>query len=158
MEKKCSCGKKAVVGIVLVLSLIVGGSLLYAHVGAPWGSGFGSHEEQVAMVASYLTKKLDLDATQQQELDSITQKLLADGKAFHEMRNNDRQEVVGILRADTMDMQHIQLLQGRHKEMLNDFVSELGDRLVEFVKILTPEQRQRLATLIENHAGHCPMQ
>jgi len=154
MDKKFNCGKKAAVSIILVLSLLVGGSVLYAHMGPTWGSWLGNPQERAEMLSAYLTRKLDLNATQQQELDAITQKLLAMGRAFHESRTKDRQEVLSILRADTLDMERLRLLQSRHKETLDGFISDLGDRLVEFVEILTPEQRQRLATLIENHEGH----
>ena len=56
MDKKFKYGKKAVIGIVLVLCLIVGGSLLHAHMGAHWGPGFGNPEEHAAMVSAYLAK------------------------------------------------------------------------------------------------------
>ena len=52
MDTKFKFGKKAVAGIVLVLSFIVGGSLLYAHMGPPWGPGFGNPEERAEMKLS----------------------------------------------------------------------------------------------------------
>ncbi len=150
---KMECKRKTVVGIVLGLAiLLAGGTVLHAHFGGPCGPrGFGNPEEHVAMVCAYLSKKLDLDASQQQQLDVISGDLLKNGKNLHQLRTTARQELVSILRADTVDMEGLQRLQTQHQETLDEFIKQAGDRLVEFVNILTPSQRQRLAELIENH-------
>jgi Spy/CpxP family protein refolding chaperone len=155
---KMTCKKTTVFGILVGLSLLIGGSILYAQSGTSWGSGFGNPEERVLMISLYLTKKLDLDASQQQGLETITQELLKKGKALHDLRANARDEFVSILRADSVDVQRIQLLQSQHQATINDFITEAGNRLTEFVNMLSPDQRQRLATLIENHASSCPLQ
>ncbi|MFZ2444813.1 MAG: periplasmic heavy metal sensor [Syntrophobacteraceae bacterium] len=154
---KTVCRKKTVVGILLGVALLIGGSTLYAHFGPPGGAGFGNPGEHAVMITAYLTKKLDLDAAQQQELDAIAQKLLEKGKTHHALHANAREEVLSILRADTVDTQRVQLLQVQHQEAISDLIAEAGNRLTEFVTMLRPEQRQRLAKLIEDHASGCPM-
>lgn len=155
---KIACRKSMVVGMLLGLFLLMGGWSLYAHSGPPMGPGFGNPEEHVALLSMYLTKKLDLDESQQQELETIAQALLKKGAALHVLRMNARDEVLGILRADSVDAQRMQLLQDQHRETINDFIKEAGNRLTEFLNMLGPEQRQRLAKLIENHTGCCPLQ
>lgn len=155
---KMTCRRSCVVGILVGLSLLIAGSILYAHSGTSWGSGFGNPEERVLMVSLYLTKKLDMDTSQQQALETITNELLKKGKALHGMRASSRDELVSILRADSVDTQRIQLLQSQHQAVITDFITEAGARLTEFVNMLSPEQRQRLAELIENHEASCPLQ
>jgi Spy/CpxP family protein refolding chaperone len=149
--------RTTVVGILVGLSLLIAGSILYAHGENSWGSGFGNPEERVLMVSLYLTKKLDMDTTQQQALETITNELLKKGKALHDLRTSSRDELVSILRADSVDMQRVQLLQSQHQAIIADFIAEAGSRLADFVNMLSPEQRQRLAVLIENHPTSCPL-
>ena len=152
---KTACKRSIAVGIILGLALLIGASYLYAQIG-PWsGHGFGNYEERAAIISLYLTKKLDLDASQQQELETITHALLQKGKALRDARINARQQMVSILRANSVDAQHIQLLQNESRQALNDFVTEAGSRLTEFVNMLSPEQRQSLAKLIQDHSGCC---
>jgi len=154
---KMAFKKNSVVGILLGLCLLTGASFLYAQIGRPSEPCFGNPEERAAMVSLYLTKKLDLDASQQQQLEAITQELLQKGKALRELRTSARAEVVSILRADSVDMPRIQLLKDQHQQAINDFMTEAGNRLTEFVNMLSPGQRQSLAKLIEDNAGNCPL-
>ena len=151
------CRKTTVVGIILGLCLLIGASSLNAHFGASQGANFGNPQEHITMMSLYLTKKLDLDTSQQQELDAIAQQLLQKGKALHELQMNTREEVLSMLKAGTVDAQRIQLLQNQHKGTISDFITEAGSRLIEFVSMLSHEQRQRLAELIEDHADGCPV-
>jgi Spy/CpxP family protein refolding chaperone len=152
---KITCKKNAAVVVLLGLSLLIGASFLYAQLGHSSEPGFGNPEERALMVSLYLTKKLDLSTSQQQELGTITQALLQKGKVLHDMRMSDREQLVSILRADSVDAQQIQLLQSQHQQVINDFITEAGNRLTEFVNMLSPEQRQSLANLIEDHSNCC---
>jgi Spy/CpxP family protein refolding chaperone len=158
---KTTCRKKAVIGIALGLAiLLTGGAVLHANLGSNCGGpGFSKPAEHIAMVCAYLTKRLDLDANQQQQLDVIAQDLLIRGKNLQNLRTTARQEVVNILRADSVDMPTVQRLQAQHVEELDGFIKDAGNLLVEFVNVLTPEQRLRLAGLIEDHAsnGSCSL-
>ena len=145
--------KKTTVIVILVgLTMLIGASTLYAQFGQRWGGAPGEH---LAMVSLYLTKQLNLDASQQAQLETITQGLMAKGKTLHQMRKNTRVQLASILRADSVDAQAIQALQDQNRGIIDDFITEIGTRLTEFVNMLTPEQRQLFATVIESHGHGC---
>lgn len=153
---KTKSKKSIVIGICLGLMLLLaGGSALHAQRGGFRGPfGFGP-EGHAGMIRDHLIQQLDLDQAQKQELDAIVQDLLSKRKDFHEMRKSGREEVVEILKADTVDNARIGRLIAQHRERVGELLSAVGSRLTDFVNLLTPEQRQRLATMIESR-GECP--
>jgi Spy/CpxP family protein refolding chaperone len=155
MKMKIAERKGMLIGIVLGLMLLLaGGSILHAGFMGHRGPGGHDPEEHVGWIRYQLTQKLDLDASQQQELEAITQELLKKGKALHQLRNKSRQEMLSVLRADSVDGQRIEQLAAQHREQVGEFITEAGSHLAEFVNILTPRQRKQLAKMIEEHAGH----
>ncbi len=145
--------KRMVMGVSLGLVLLLaGGSVLYAHFGPGGGHGLGSPEEHAARICERLTTELELDENQQRELQAMAQDFVKKAGDFHQLRANGRQEVLTILRADTLDRQGMESLVARHQEEITGLITEVGPRLMDFAEILTSEQRARLATLIEEHA------
>jgi Spy/CpxP family protein refolding chaperone len=154
-EKKMKRAKKKVmVGTAVALTLLfVGGSVLYANLRPKWGGGFFNPEEHAEYLQYRLTKELDLDASQQQELQNIVQDLLEKGRTLHELRTTSRQEVLSMLRGNSIDRQRIENLRVKHQERIGEFLAVAGDRLADFLSMLTAEQKQRLADAIEKHHG-----
>lgn len=143
---------KTVIGILLGLTvLLAGGSALYANFGPRFGHGFHNPEMHADWIRYYLTKQLNLDDAQQQKLEGITQDLLTKGKALHQQRQATRQEALDLLRADSVDKQRIEQLVAQSRDAVDGFITTAGSRLADFVDMLTPEQRQRLAEMIETH-------
>ena len=143
----------AIVGILMALTLLlVGGSVLHAHLKPLWGHGGFSHEEHADWIRGRLTKELDLDASQQQELETIARDLLEKGGRLHELRSTAGGEMLTILRSESVDPQGIERLVNQHQEQIGEFITTAGHRLTDFVSLLNPDQRQRLAKLIEDHA------
>jgi len=146
--------KMMVGGIFLGLILLLGGgSVLHAHFGPQWGHGYVNPEKHAARICEHLTKQLDLDESQQQELETMAQDLLEKGSSLHQLRATGRQEVLSILRADSLDRQQVERLVAQHREEIDELISAVGSRLTDFVEMLSPEQRERLAKAIEDHAG-----
>lgn len=145
--------KRLVVAVFLGLGLLLAGlSASYAHFGTRWASDCGNADEHVDWIRYHLSQKLDLDPSQQQKLETMARELLAKANEVHQLKTSTRQEVIGILRADTVDAVRIEQLAAQRREEVSGLITEASSKLVEFVGILTPEQRERLAKLIEDHA------
>jgi Spy/CpxP family protein refolding chaperone len=145
---------KIMVGIALALTLLVaGGSVLYANTRPHLAGGFFNPEEHADYIRYRLTRELDLDASQQQELQTMVRNLLEKGRALHELREATRQEVLSMLRENSVDRQRIENLRAKHQEKIGEFMAVAGDRLADFMNMLTTEQKQRLVDAIEKHHG-----
>jgi Spy/CpxP family protein refolding chaperone len=148
----------AVVSILVVALTLVGGSVLYAHLGSHGKRGGMNPEERIESIQKHLTPKLALDADQQKEFEAMARDLLEKGKALHQLRETAREEMVGILREETLDRDRIEKLAASHRDQISGFITEASGQLTDFASTLSPEQRQKLADVIEEHHGrwHCP--
>jgi Spy/CpxP family protein refolding chaperone len=152
-EKKMkTANKKVRVGFALALILLVaGGSVLYANVRPHLGGGLFDPREHAGYIQYRLTKELDLDASQQKELQTMVRDLLEKGRAHQGLHETTIQEVLSMLRENSVDRQRIENLGARHQEEIGEFITVAGYRLADFMNILTAEQKQRLADAIEKH-------
>lgn len=152
-EKKMkTANKKVKVGFALALILLVaGGSVLYANMRPLMGGGFFDPQEHADYIQYRLTRELDLDASQQKELQTMVRDLLEKGRAHHELRETAIQEVLSMLRENSADRQRIENLRTKHQEAIGEFMTVAGNRLADFMNMLTADQKQRLADAIEKH-------
>jgi Spy/CpxP family protein refolding chaperone len=147
--------KMVVVTSVLVaaLMLIGGASLLYAHFGHQGGPGSRSADERFAWISERLSKRLDLNDAQRQEVQSIVKELGEKRNELHGLRSKGREELLTILRAENVDQNRVKQLVAEHKQVIGDLITSATDRLTDFAATLSPEQRARLAEAIEEHSA-----
>jgi len=139
--------------LIAAVFLTAGGSMLYAHLGPQWGPGCWNPEERAAWITDRLTKRLDLNDTQRQELEAIVTELGEKRKELHELHSKTRDELLGILRGKTIDQARVSQMVEEHKQRIGDLITSAGDRLTDFAAKLAPEQRARLADAIEEHTA-----
>jgi Spy/CpxP family protein refolding chaperone len=147
--------KMVVVTSVLVAAVMVigGASLLYAHFGHQGGPGYHGADERVAWISERLSKRLDLNDAQRQEVQSIVKELGEKRNELHGLRSKGREELLTILRAENIDQNRVKQLVAEHKQVIGDLITSATDRLTEFAATLSPEQRERLAEAIEEHSA-----
>lgn len=144
-------GKRTTIGIISILVLLLlGASVLHAH--RPFrDSDCGSPEERATRIQERITRQLDLNASQQKLLVGIVRDLLEKGQALRELRRNSHQEILGILRSETVDAARIEQMASDHQVRINDMVSAVSRGLTDFLKALSKEQREKLAKAMEDH-------
>ncbi len=100
-------------------------------------------------VADKLTSKLDLDEAQIAKLNSIKSELVAKHKELKPKRDAWMTEVISQIRKDSVDVKSLDKLSSeqdsRHVEMRKLFQA----KMIEFHAVLKPEQREKLADLVE---------
>ena len=136
------------------LLMLIGVPALYAYHGHGGRCGFGGPGQCGEMFSLYLTKQLNLDSSQQQQLDTIMQAVKEKRKALFEVHKNTRSQLVTILQGATVDPQAIQALQDQNRAAGDDLIAQIGSGMTEFVNILTPDQRQLFATFLQKHRRH----
>jgi Spy/CpxP family protein refolding chaperone len=149
-------GKKhmVVAGVlVAAVMLTLGAGMLYAHFGPHWGPGCGSPEERAAWITERVTKRLELTDAQRHDLEAMVIELGGKRKEAREFHLKARGELLGMLREENLDGNRVKQLVSEHKQFIGKMLAGLEERLTEFGGTLTPEQRARLADMIEEHSA-----
>ncbi|MDZ4726330.1 MAG: Spy/CpxP family protein refolding chaperone [Leptospira sp.] len=111
--------------------------------------GHHNFEKRMEWVSEKLTSKLDLDEAQQTKLQSIKTELVAKHKELKPKRDAWMTEVISQIRKDTVDVKSLEKVSAeqdvRHIEMRKFFQA----KMIEFHAVLKPEQREKLAELVE---------
>ncbi len=125
---------------------------IVAMIGFVFASNCRGHynfEKRMEWVADKLTSKLDLDDSQKAKLESIKTELIAKHKELKPKRDAWMTEVISQIRKDTVDVKSLEKLSSeqdvRHIEMRKFFQT----KMIEFHAVLKPEQREKLAELVE---------
>lgn len=110
-----------------------------------------SPEERAEWMAKRITKELDLNDAQKQVLNKIKDEIVAKHKA--EKGNHELQfkEMTGLLRADTIDTTKLTALRKRHQAQRESMEALFVEKALELHKVLTPEQRNKAADLLEKY-------
>jgi len=110
-----------------------------------------THDPQRAV--SYLTGKLDLDTAQQTRLTDILEAYAAGHGAHAGERDRTHAEVTALLRRESLDPASVEHAVDQGVDRVAAQFRAFGTVLSEVHALLTPEQRDKLADLIEKHAG-----
>ncbi|NTU48142.1 MAG: periplasmic heavy metal sensor [Syntrophobacteraceae bacterium] len=145
-------GKRTTLGIISVVALLlVGASVLHAHFRPLRGMDCYTPEERAEKIRERISRQLDLNDSQQKQLEGIVEDLMEKGQALRALRATSHQEILKILRSDTVDAKRIEHLASEHQERINELISTVSRSLTEFLRVLSPEQRERLAKALEDH-------
>ncbi|MFO1472702.1 MAG: Spy/CpxP family protein refolding chaperone [Turneriella sp.] len=110
-----------------------------------------SPEERGEWMAKRIAKELDLNDSQKQVLNKIKDEIVARMKAEKSDRGQQLKEVTTLLRSDTIDNGKLTAIRKRHQAQRESMESLFVEKALELHKVLTPEQRNKAADLIEKH-------
>ena len=110
-----------------------------------------SPEERAEWVTKKITKELELNESQKQTLAAIKTDLLAKHAAEKAERDNQLRQFTELMRKDTIDQAKLAELKKKHQQMRDRAEEQFLAKIVEFHKVLTPEQRNKSADLLQKH-------
>jgi len=110
-----------------------------------------SPEERAEWMAKRITKELDLNDAQKQVLNKIKDEIVARMKAEKSERQQQFKEVPTLLRADTIDNGKLTAIRKRHQAHRESMEALFVEKALELHKVLTPEQRNKAADLVEKY-------
>lgn len=113
-----------------------------------------SPEERAEWVTKRISKELDLTDSQKQTLTKIKEELLAKHKADKPARDAHFKEMTALVQAESIDTAKLQDLKKRHLAHREAMENLFLEKVVEFHKVLTPEQKLKAAKELEKHAKH----
>lgn len=112
-----------------------------------------SPEERAEWVTKKITKELDLNESQKQTLAAIKTDLLAKHAAEKAERESQLRQFTELMRKDTIDTTKLAELKKKHQQLRDRAEEQFLAKIVEFHKVLTPEQRNKSADLLQKHMG-----
>ena len=103
----------------------------------------------------YLSEALDLNESQQAQLDEIKAEMFAKAKELHAKKRAQHDEFMALITAEQIDPVQLKTLVAEHRAQMDEVVDLAVDRVVAFHSTLTQEQKEKLAGKIEKfHRYH----
>ena len=144
--------KKPIILISTLFSVLLVSGLAACKHGGHF-NGFDEFDQQA--VVSRVASRLDLNDSQKAQLQDIVGEIAARAKALHADRQARHQELADLVRQETVSREAVDRMVADKFDSMKELADLAEDRLIAFHATLTPEQREKLAAHIEDHAdGH----
>jgi len=128
---------------IALIGMLISGVALFS------GCRRHSHGHKAEFVVDYISETLDLNESQQAQLDQIKDELLVKAQGMHADKESMHGELVAQLRSEEIDQVRVKTLVAEHRAKMDEIVDLIVVRLAEFHKTLTPEQKEKLIAKIE---------
>ena len=128
---------------ILLIGMLISGVALFS------GCRRHSHAHKAEFFVDYISETLDLNESQQAQLNQIKDELMAKAHGMHADKESMREELVAQLRSEEIDQERVKVLIADHRAKMDDIIDLIVVRLAEFHKTLTPEQKEKLIAKIE---------
>jgi Spy/CpxP family protein refolding chaperone len=100
-------------------------------------------------MVDYISETLDLNESQQAQLDQIKDELMAKARQMHADKESMHGELVAQLRSEEIDQVRVKAVIAEHRAQMDEIVDLVVLRLAEFHRTLTLEQKEKLIAKIE---------
>ena len=124
--------------------------------GPPGFGGGGTPEQHKAFMEHRVDKMLDmLKATDSQRtaVKAIAERMFTEMQPIHQQHKQLHQAMVAAFTADTVDRTAVEKLRVQAVALMDQGSQVFTKGMLDAAQVLTPEQRQTLAKLIQEHHG-----
>ena len=128
---------------ILLIGMLVSGAALFS------GCRRHSHGHKAEFIVDYISETLDLNDSQQAQLDQIKDELMEKAQLMHADKASMHAELVAQLRSAEIDQELVKAKIAEHRTKMDEIVDLIVIRLAEFHKTLTAEQKEKLIAKIE---------
>ena len=128
---------------ILLIGMLISGVGLFS------GCRRHSHGHKAEFMVDYISEALDLNESQQAQLDQIKDELMAKAKGMHADKESLHEELVTQLRSEEIDQVRVKAVIAEHREKMDEIIDLMVVHLAEFHKTLTAEQKEKLIAKIE---------
>ena len=114
-------------------------------------NGCRSHspDHKAEFMVDYISETLDLNDSQREHLDGIKEEFLAKAKEMHAKKKAMHAEFKTELLKEEIDQQRIKDLMAQKREQMAEIMDLAVERLAEFHKTLSAEQKEKLVAKLE---------
>ena len=128
---------------ILLIGMLISGVSLFS------GCRRHSHGHKAEFMVDYISETLDLNDTQQAQLNQIKDDVMTKARQMRTDKESMREEFVAQLRSEEIDEVRVKAVIAEHSAQMDEVVDLIVGRMAEFHKTLTPEQKEKLVTKIE---------
>lgn len=111
-------------------------------------------EQRAEHFVKHMAAELKLDAAQTAKLEAIKDEFLAKRPELIKSHEEAVKEANELMRSAVIDQARLNALLEKQKGMASDVVTFISAKFVEIHDMLTPEQREKLVSMIEKHMMH----
>lgn len=128
---------------IALIGILISGVALFA------GCRRHSHGHKAEFIVDYISETLDLNDSQQAQLNQIKDELMVKAQQMHADKALMHDELIDQLRSEEIDQQRVKALVADHRAKMDEVVDLMVVRLAEFHKTLTAEQKEKLVAKIK---------
>ena len=128
---------------ILMIGMLISGVALFS------GCRRHSHGHKAEFMVDYISETLDLNESQQAQLDQIKDEIMTKAQQMHADKESMHAELVAQLRSEEIDQMRVKAVVAEHRTQMDEIIDLVVVRLAEFHKTLTPEQKEKLIAKIE---------
>lgn len=128
---------------IFMIGMLISGVALFS------GCRRSGYSHKAEFMVDYISETLDLNESQQAQLDQIKDELMAKAQQMHADKESLHEEMVAQLRSEEIDQVRVKALIAGHRAKMDEIVDLVVARLGEFHRTLTPEQKEKLIAKIE---------
>ena len=108
-----------------------------------------SRSHKAEFMVDYITETLDLNQSQETELNRIKDEIMEKSRQLHANRETMFNEMVIQLRSEVIDQDRVRVMIADHRAQMDELIDFALPLLVEFHSTLTPDQREKLISKLE---------
>ena len=128
---------------IALIGIFISGALIFT------GCRPHSHQGKAEFMADYIAETLDLTDEQRVQLDGIKDEFIAKAKEMHAQKEAMHAAFMAELRKEEINQENLKDLIDQKRAQIDEFINLAMDRLIEFHKTLSAEQREKLVKKIE---------
>jgi Spy/CpxP family protein refolding chaperone len=128
---------------IALIGVFISGALIFS------GCRSHSHQDKAEFMIDYIAETLDLTDEQRAQLDGIKDEFMAKAREMHTQKEAMHAAFIAELRKAEINRENLKDLIDQKRAQMDDFVNLAMDRLVEFHKTLSAEQKEKLVAKIE---------
>ena len=113
----------------------------------------GFDEFDLEAVTNRIAARLELDDTQKADLEVLAAEITGKVKEMRADRESRHRELADLVRQEAISRETVDRMIGDKMEKMEELAGFATDRLLKFHATLTPEQREKIAVHIEEHAS-----
>lgn len=114
-----------------------------------------SPEKKVDYAAKRIASELDLTDAQKTRLDLMKAEIVAKMKEHRKDRAEQHKKIIDLVISDELDRGNLEKIADQKHAKMQELRPFVIDKIIEFHKMLTPEQRQKLAEKIDKFHSEC---
>jgi len=128
---------------IALIGIFISGALIFT------GCRSHSHQHKAEFMVDYIAETIDATDEQRAQLDGIKDEFVAKAKEMHDQKAAMHAAFMAELRKEEISPENLKDLIDQKRAQIDEFINLAMDRLIEFHKTLSAEQREKLVTKIE---------